>query len=142
MNIYFNKGTNKERVIRDEDILKMSKQELKTLKSRIQNEITEVALKRDVFKIENNLPKNSPEFLKKMHGYKSIISKYMKAISWIGRIETEATDTKTVNKEHWLWCFYQEVLNILPKRKIKKLIELTDERAKFHLEVEKWEYKE
>ena len=142
MNIYFKKGTNKEWVIHEEDVLKMSKQELKILKSRIQNEITEVALRRDDFKIKNNLPKNSPEFLIKMHGYKSIISRYMKAIVWIGRIEIGFTDNKTVDKEHWLWCFYQEALNILPKRKIKKLIELTDERAKFHLEVEKWEYKE
>lgn len=145
MDIYFNKGTENEEVVLEEDILKMSRQEIKNLKQRCQNSMSEVALKRNIFRTENDLDKNSQEYWRKMYVYKCVIGKYTKAIQWLGQIEADAVSSKPKEKqdhEHWLWCYYQESMKVLTDDMVNQIKELTDIRAKFHCEIEKWEYKE
>ena len=70
MNIYFNKGKENEEVITEEQISKMTRQELKNLKARCQAVQGEVSLKRQQFQAENEFERNSSEFWKKMTVYK------------------------------------------------------------------------
>lgn len=143
MDIYFNKGTPKEEVILESDILNMDKPSLKVLKMKCQSAITEVSVKRDVFRTENELDSNSKDYWRKMFVYKSIITKYTKAIAWIQSIETNAKPPKQhEDREHWLWCYYQESMKVLTDDMVNQIKEMADTRAKFHAEIEKWEYKE
>lgn len=143
MDIYFNKGASNEEVVLESDILKMSKQEIKNLKQRCQNAINDVALKRNIFRTENELQNNSQEYWRKMYVYKCVISKYTKAINWLCQIETNATPPQQqVDREHWLWCYYQESMKVLTDGMVEQIKEMADNRAQFHFEIEKWEYKE
>ena len=141
MDIYFNKGTPKEEVVTEAEILTMSKPEIKNLKIRCQSAMSDVAVKRNKFKTENELEKGSQEFWRKMYVYKGVIAKYTKAIAWLGQIELNAKPPKEKeDKEHWLWCYYQESMKVLTDDMVNQIKELADTRAKFHIEFEKWEY--
>lgn len=143
MDIYFNKGTPNEEVYLETDILNMDKAAIKFLKTKCQSSITEVSYKRDVFKTENDLNKNSQEYWRKMYIYKNIITKYTKAITWLQSLEANAKPPKQhEDREHWLWCYYQESMNMLTEEMVDQIKEMADTRAKFHVEIEKWEYKE
>ena len=142
MDIYFDKGTSKEEVILEKDILEMTKQEIKNLKQRCQNTMNDIATKRNMFRTENELAQNSKEFWRKMYVYKLTIAKFTKAIAWLSQIECNARPPKQqVESEHWLWCYYQESLKMLTEEMVNQIVEMTDARAKFHLEIEKWEFK-
>lgn len=143
MDIYFNKGKKNEEVVLESDILKMDKPTLKNLKLRCQATINDVSTKRDIFRTENDLPKKSQEYWRKMYVYKSVISKFTKAISWLNSLEANAKPSKQhEDREHWLWCYYQESMKVLTDNMVMQIKEMADTRAKFHFEIEKWEYKE
>lgn len=143
MNIYFNKGTANEVIILESDILNMDKPSLKVLKMKCQNAINEVSVKRDIFRTDNMLDKNSKEYWRKMFVYKSIITKYTKAIAWLNSLEVNAKPPKQhEDREHWLWCYYQESMKVLTDEMAEQIKEMADSRAKFHCEIEKWEFKE
>lgn len=142
MDIYFNKGTSCEEVFYEEDILKMTKQEIKNLKARCQSAMGDVALKRNKFRTENDLAPNSPEFWKRMNTYKSVIAIYYNAIAWLGCIEKDAVPPKEQeDREHWLWCYYQESMKVLTDSMVEQIKEMADNRAGYHFEFDKWEYK-
>ena len=142
MDIYFNKNTPKEECITEKEILGMTKQEIRNLKQRIQSTMNEISLKRNIFKTENDLGKNSQEFWRKMYVYKGLIARYTNALAWLGKVEMDAVSTKqNAETEHWLWCYYQESLKVLTEDMVNQIKEMTDLRAKFHLDIEKWEYK-
>jgi hypothetical protein len=143
MDIYFNKGTIKEEVVTEEEILSMTKQEIKNLKQRCQSSMNEIALKRNKFRTENELDKGSQEFWRRMYCFKGAIAKYTKALAWLGKIELDAKPPKEKeDKEHWLWCYYQESMKVLTDDMVNQIKELADTRARFHIEFEKWEYEE
>ena len=142
MDIYFNKGTSQEVVVTENEILSMSRQEIRSLKQRCQSCMNEIALKRNKFRTENDCEKNSQEFWRKTYVYKGAIVKYTKALAWLSQIEIDAVPTKeTEDKEHWLWCYYQESMKVLTEDMVNQIKEMADERAHFHCEIEKWEYK-
>ena len=141
MNIYFNKGKENEEVITEEMISKMTKQELKNLKARCQAVQGEISLKRQQFQAENEFERNSSEFWKKMSVYKKIIGIFQRYIVYLNQVEKEALPPpKSVDKEHWLWCYYQESMKVLTENMVQQIIEMADTRAKFHIDFEKWEY--
>lgn len=143
MDIYFNKGKENEEVFFESDILKMDKPALKNLKLRCQSVISEVSTKRDIFRTENDLPEKSQDYWRKMYVYKSVISKFTKAMAWLCSLEANAKPPKQhEDREHWLWCYYQESMKVLTDEMAEQIKEMADSRAKFHCEIEKWEYKE
>ena len=135
MNIIFNKGRQDEEIIREEDILKMSKQEIKNLKQRCQATMNEISLKRNNFRINNTYGVNSKEYWSKMNGYKSAIGTFTKIIAWLGQIEP--INQPTSERDHWLWTYYQESLKMLTESMVNQIIEMTDERCGYHVEVER-----
>ena len=142
MDVYFNKGTSKEECIKESEILEMSRQELRNLKQRVQSAMNEVSLKRNIFKTENTLEKNSQEYWRKMYVYKSVIARYVKILAWLGQIEGNAVPTKErADNEHWLWCYYQESMKVLTDDMVNQIKEMADTRTGFHCEIEKWVYK-
>ena len=142
MDIYFNKNSANEQVYTEAQILAMSKQEIKNLKALIQSSINDVSVKRDAFRTETELDKKSQDFYRKMYVYKSIIAKYTKALAWLNTIEVSAKGSQEQEDiEHWLWCYYQESMKVLTEEMVSQIKEMADVRAKFHIEIEKWEYK-
>jgi hypothetical protein len=141
MNIYFNKGKENEEVITEEQISKMTRQELKNLKARCQAVQSEVSLKRQQFQAENEFEKNSSEFWKKMSVYKKIIGIFQKYIVYLNQVEKESIVPKEhADREHWLWCYYQESMKVLTESMVQQISEMADTRAKFHVDFEKQEY--
>ena len=141
MNIYFNKGKENEEVITEEMITKMTKQELKNLKARCQAVQGEISLKRQQFQAENEFERNSSEFWKKMSVYKKIIGIFQRYIVYLNQVEKEALPPpKSIDREHWLWCYYQESMKVLTESMVQQIIEMADTRAKFHIDFEKQEY--
>ena len=141
MNIYFNKGKENEEVITEEQINKMTRQELKNLKARCQAIQGEISLKRQQFQAETEFERNSSEFWKKMSVYKKIIGIFQRYIVYLNQVEKEALPPpKSVDREHWLWCYYQESMKVLTEYIVQQICEMADTRAKFHVDFEKWEY--
>lgn len=139
MKIILNKGTPDEEVYTEEQLKSMTKAELKTVKIKCQNAMGEIGLKRSRFKNENDFDENSKEFWKKMNKYKAAIAILQRAIFYIGELEKTVEPAKeVVDKQHWLWCYYQESLVMLPKRTVAKLIKLADERNGSHIEFEQF----
>lgn len=142
MDIYFNKNSANEQVYKEEQILAMNKQEVKNLKTLVQSAINDVAVKRDTFRTETELDKKSQEFFRKIYVYKIIIARYTKALAWLNTIEISAKGNQEhEDREHWLWCYYQESMKVLTEEMVDQIKEMADGRAKFHIEIEKWEYK-
>ena len=77
-----------------------------------------------------------------MYIYKIIIARYIKALAWLNTIEISAKGNQEhEDREHWLWCYYQESMKVLTEEMVDQIKEMADSRAKFHIEIEKWEYK-
>lgn len=141
MNIYFNKGKENEEIITEEMISKMTRQELKNLKARCQAVQGEISLKRQQFQAENEFERNSSEFWKKMSVYKKVIGIFQNYIVYLNQVEKEAMPTsESIDREHWLWCYYQESMKVLTDSMVGQITEMADTRAKFHVDFEKWEY--
>ena len=140
MNIIFNKNTPQEEVYTEEQIKAMNKAELKNLKMKCQAAMSDVSLKRTRYINENTEEKNSHAFYKKMTTYKTVIGIYQKAIMYLSELETNKEPPVEVkDREHWLWCYYQESLKMLAEETVEMLKELTDERSGFHIEFERIE---
>ena len=138
MNIIFNKNTPQEEVYTEEQIKAMNKAELKSLKSKCQATMADISLKRSRYINDNNEERNSHAFYKKLNGYKTIIGIYQRAIFYLNDIENKKEPTpECKDREHWLWCYYQESLKMLAPETVDMIKELADERAEFHIEFEK-----
>ena len=137
MKVILNKGTPMEEVYTTEQINQMNLDELKTLKSKCQNAMGEIALKRSRYKNENEEDVNSKTFWTKMNNYKTAIAAHQRAVIYISELERKLKPTiATSDKEHWLWCYYQESLVMLSKETTDMLKELADERNGSHIEFE------
>ena len=137
MNITFNKGKPNEEVFTTEQINNMSKQELKSLKQRCTTAIAEIAEKRSRYKNENQEEQNSTEFWTKMNKYKGAITIQQRYINYLSDIERKKEPSvEHKDREHWLWCYYQESLRMLTDGMVCQLEEMADERAGFHVEFE------
>lgn len=139
MDIIFNKNTPYEEVYKEEDILKMTKQELKNLKTKCQTAMSDISLKRTRYKSENTEDQNSHEFWKRMNTYKTVIGIYQKNINYLCKIENQKEPSREQkDNEHWLWCYYQESLKMLTEGMVEQISEMADERAGFHIEFERF----
>ena len=137
MNIIFNKGTPFEEVYTHEQINAMNKTELKSLKSKCQNAMSEISLKRSRYINKNNEEKNSHTFYSKLNTYKTVIGIYQRAINYLTEVENQKEPSREQkDNEHWLWCYYQESLVMLSKKSTDKIKKLADERCGFHVEFE------
>ena len=140
MNITFNKGKPYEEVFTTEQIESMTKDQLKGLKQRCMECIGEIANKRIHYKNENTEEANSKAFWTKMNKYKAAITiqqRYIKYLSDIERAKEPKPDQKA--NEHWLWCYYQESLKMLTDDMVEQIKEMADNRAKFHIEFERFD---
>lgn len=143
MVLYFNKGTDSEEVYTNEQIKSMNKSELKSLVAKCQLAQSEISMKRNRYKNENEEDKNSKVFWTKMNNYKQAITIYQRAIFELTEMIKKAEPTpQQKDNEHWLWCYYQESLKLLTDEMVSQITEMADNRAKYHIEFEKWEPKE
>lgn len=137
MNIVFNKHTPMEEVYTEQQINAMNKSELKILKAKCQSAMSEVSLKRSRYINENTEDKNSHAFYTKMNTYKTVIAIYQKAILYLTKIEKDKEPpVEQKDREHWLWCYYQESLVMLSKDTTNMLKQFADARSGFHIEFE------
>ena len=141
MILYFNKGTIDEEVYTNEQIKSMNKNELKSLVAKCQLAQSEISMKRNRYRNENEEDQNSKVFWTKMNKYKQAITIYQRAIFELTEMIKKTEPVKQEDREHWLWCYYQESLKVLSEDMINQLIEMTDNRAKCHITFDKWEYK-
>lgn len=141
MILYFNKGTIDEEVYTNEQIKSMNKSELKSLVAKCQLAQSEISMKRNRYRNENEEDQNSKVFWTKMNKYKQAITIYQRAIFELTEMIKKAEPVKQEDREHWLWCYYQESLKVLSEDMINQLIEMADNRAKCHITFDKWEYK-
>lgn len=143
MVLYFNKGTDEEEVYTNEQIKGMNKAELKSLVCKCQLAQAEISMKRNRYKNENEEDENSKAFWTKMNKYKQAITIYQRAIFELKELIRKAEPSpEHVDREHWLWCYYQESLKLLTDEMVSQITEMADNRAKYHIEFEKWEPKE
>ena len=137
MDIIFNKNTPQEEVYTEKQIQEMNKSELRNLKAKCQTAMTEVSIKRSRYINENTEAKNSHTFYSKMNTYKTVIGIYQKAIYYLTDVENKKEPPVEVkDREHWLWCYYQESLIMLSPETVGMLKELADERSGYHVEFE------
>lgn len=129
------KRDGKSVVYTEEKLYELSRENLKEIKSEIQSNIEQVSSKKEHYKLNNDDEYNSKEYLSKMAQYKSIVVKLKSYIAYINYILSSKHESEMKQREHWLWCFYMNVKNSTRKGKLNKLIKITDERAKYHIEI-------
>lgn len=119
----------------EKELHELSRESLKKIKSEIQSNIEQVSSKKEQYKLNNDEKFNSKEYFSKIAQYKSIAVKLKNYITYINYILDSNHESESKLREHWLWCFYMNIKSSTRKRKLDKLIKITDERAKYHVEI-------
>lgn len=119
----------------EEDLKSFSRVELKQIKREIQSNIEMVSARRADYVNNNSDGRNSKEYFKKMNNYKYVIAKLKNEIMYLNKLMNDAQEKESNEREHWLWCFYMNVKNSTRKGKFAKYIKVTDEFAKYHVEI-------
>lgn len=117
-----------------QDLNSMDKKELKLLKQEIQGNIESVSWKRSNYNATNSEDLNSKEYYKQMSKYKKtfvILKSYM---CFVNEILKNKENDEFEEREHWLWCFYDEASKKLKKKHFDELVKNADERVKYHID--------
>ena len=113
----------------------MTRNQLKQLKQDLQCNMEEVSAKKARYQAENNEEYNSKEYFKQIAKYKTIMANLKRAIAKVNVYETELKENTLKDKEHWLWSFYVNVKHNIDKNEFEKLVKMTDEYVKYHIEI-------
>lgn len=124
-----------EIVYSDDDLSTMTRNQLKQLKQDLQCNMEEVSAKKARYQAENNEEYNSKEYFKQIAKYKTVIANLKRAIAKVNVYETELKENTLKDKEHWLWSFYVNVKHNIDKNEFEKLVKMTDEDTKYHVEI-------
>ena len=124
-----------EIVYSDDDLSTMTRNQLKQLKQDLQCNMEEVSAKKARYQAENNEEYNSKEYFKQIAKYKTIMANLKRAIAKVNVYETELKENTLKDKEHWLWSFYVNVKHNIDKNEFEKLVKMTDEYVKYHIEI-------
>ena len=124
-----------EIVYSDDDLSTMTRNQLKQLKQDLQCNMEEVSAKKARYQAENNEEYNSKEYFKQIAKYKTVMANLIRAIAKVNVYETELKENTLKDKEHWLWSFYVNVKHNIDKNEFEKLVKMTDEDAKYHVEI-------
>ena len=124
-----------EIVYSDDDLSTMTRNQLKQLKQDLQCNMEEVSAKKARYQAENNEEYNSKEYFKQIAKYKTVIANLKRAIAKVNVYETELKENTLKDKEHWLWSFYVNVKHNIDKNEFEKLVKMTDECVKHHVEI-------
>lgn len=124
-----------EIVYSDDDLSTMTRNQLKQLKQDLQCNMEEVSAKKARYQAENNEEYNSKEYFKQIAKYKTVIANLKRAIAKVNVYETELKENTLKDKEHWLWSFYVNVKHNINKNEFEKLVKMTDEYVKYHIEI-------
>lgn len=124
-----------EIVYSDDDLSTMTRNQLKQLKQDLQCNMEEVSAKKARYQAENNEEYNSKEYFKRIAKYKTIMANLKRAIAKVNVYETELKENTLKDKEHWLWSFYVNVKHNIDKNEFEKLVKMTDEYVKYHIEI-------
>lgn len=124
-----------EIVYSDDDLSTMTRNQLKQLKQDLQCNMEEVSAKKARYQAENNEEYNSKEYFKQIAKYKTVIANLKRAIAKVNVYETELKENTLKDKEHWLWSFYVNVKHNIDKNEFEKLVKMTDEYVKYHIEI-------
>jgi hypothetical protein len=124
-----------EIVYSDDDLSTMSKVQLKQLKQDLQCNIEEVSVKKAKYQAENNEEYNSKEYFKQIAKYKTVIANLKRAIAKVNAYENYIKENELKDREHWLWCFYMVTRKNLDEDKFNNFVKLTNEKAKFNMEI-------
>lgn len=134
MNIRFKRG-NEYVTYTDDDLSKLSKEQIKVLKGELQSNIEMVSARRAKYNAENDDGYGSKEYFSKIAQYKSVTARLRSYINYLNRIQKDCEKDDLKDREHWLWCFYHNVKDFVNKKTFEKIINLTDEKAEFHVEI-------
>jgi hypothetical protein len=129
------KNDNKNISYTEEELRSFTKAKLKQINREMQSNIEIVSSRRADYLNNNKEGKNSREYFNKMANYKKIIAILKNQIMFINGLIIEIDEDDLHKREHWLWCFYMNVKNSTRKRKFEKLVQVTDEFAKYHIEI-------
>lgn len=121
--------TYKENVLRS-----LSREKLKSIKGEIQSNIEYVSAKRTEFEA-NADDENTKDYYMTISNFKQITARLRGYITYLNSILNDIQESDLKEREHWLWCFYMTVKNSSNKRKFNKIINATDEWAKYHVEI-------
>ena len=134
MNIKFKRG--KDYVIyTEEELSNLSKEQIKVLKGELQSNIEMISAKRAKYNAENDDGYGSKEYFAKIAQYKGVCARLRNCINYLNKIQKDKDKDELKEREHWLWCFYHNVKDSVNKKTFEKIINLTDEKAKFHVEI-------
>lgn len=114
----------------------MDRSELKQIVRELQCSIDEVASKRADYNLKNKEDYNSDEYYKKINNYKKVISILKSQIVYINGLLEKCKKDELQEREHWLFCFYMNAKDSIRKGKFEKLINMTDEHTKYHVDFE------
>lgn len=129
------KRNGKDVIYAEEELLTFSREKIKTIKGEIQSNIEWISAKKESYNADNDDGYGSKEYFSKIAQYKSINAKLRNYITYLNSILETKQESQLKQNEHWLWCFYMNVKSSTRKGKFNKLVELTDERAKYHVEI-------
>lgn len=124
-----------EIIYSDEDLMNMSRVQLKQLKQDLQCNIEEVSAKKAKYQAENNEEYNSKEYFKQIAKYKTVIANLKRAIAKVNAYENCTKENELKDREHWLWCFYTVAKKNLDEDKFNDFVKLADEKANFSVEI-------
>ena len=119
----------------EEELKSFSKTKLKQINRELQSNIELVSSRRADYLNHNKDGKNSKEYFIKIANYKKVIAILKNQIIFINGLISELDEDDLKKREHWLWCFYINVKNSTRKGKFDKYIKVTDEFAKYHVEI-------
>ena len=125
----------KEIVYSDDDLSAMTRSQLKQLKQDLQCNMEEVSAMKAKYQAENDEEYNSKEYFKRIAKYKTVMASLKRAIAKVNVYETELKENALKDKEHWLWSFYVNVKHNIDKNEFEKLVNMTDDKAKYHIAI-------
>ena len=129
------KNDNKDISYTEEELKSFSKSKLKQINRELQSNIELISARRADYLNHNKDGKNSKEYFRKMANYKKVIAILKNQIMYINGIMNDMEEEDLKKREHYLWCFYMNVKNSTSKRKFAKYLKVTDEFAKYHVEI-------
>ena len=124
-------------VYKEEQIKSMSREELKLLKQEISSNMESVSSAQAYYKANNEEPMNSKNYYQQIAKYKKVFAILKSNMFYVNKVLEDCREDELKQREHWLWCFYWNTQDLMKKRDFEKLVNLTDESAKYHIDVER-----
>ena len=123
----------KTEVFDKERLSNMSRSELKIIKTDIQSNLEEIALKRQRYQMENNEELNSDEYWRRMNAYKGATFALRQALNDVNKIHSTAKESQLKQNEHWLFNFYSIAKKELSLEDFEEMVKETNNYVGYNL---------